>query len=421
MNVDDRTPAKLRAIARTADAYLREQLLTSTEAQPARDLLTERGLAGPEIAQRFGCGYAPSDHSLLKLLRSEGFTDDEMVLASLANKSDDGRVYPYLRHRLTWTIRDERGEPIGFAGRALRDSERVKYLNTRQTPIYRKSTVLYGLDLAREEITSNDHALVVEGYTDVMAAHLAGVGTAVATCGTALTRAHVEALRGLVGGNGEVTLAFDADAAGRDAMVKAYEETRNVTSCRLTTLDGKDGLDPEEVRREHGDAALVKMVADRIPLRRAALMRTISDSPASSFEDRAVMLDRAVAVACDETDLAERVLYIRFLTSVGERSVEDIAAAFEDAPKGRPRPSEAERYDVIRAVVQSIVASVDGTILGPSPHTLYRQYIRLLAAGVVPAQAYEVLTAAGDATGISTVIAEMGIRPNSPRREEVRA
>ena len=211
---DDRPrgPARGKLIEahRVAQDYYAEQLLTP-EAQQARQFLTERGFDGA-AAETFGLGFAPRDgDALFKHLRSRGFTQEEIVTGGLAALSQrGGSPYDRFRGRLLWPIREASGETIGFGARRIFDDDRIdaKYLNTSETPIYKKSTVLYGIDLARRNMARSAQAVVVEGYTDVMACHLAGVGTAVASCGTAFGDDHAKVLRRFMADHEEFRLSL---------------------------------------------------------------------------------------------------------------------------------------------------------------------------------------------------------------------
>lgn len=176
-----------------ADFYVEQ--LGGEEAAIGRKFLAERGF-DQSAAEHFGVGYSPAgwDH-LTRFLRGKGFSDKELLLAGL---SQDGRRGPIdrFRGRLMWPIRDISGEVVGFGARKLRDDDNgPKYLNTPDTAIYKKSQVLYGVDLAKKDIAKASRAVVVEGYTDVMACHLAGITTAIATCGTAFGTDHIKILR----------------------------------------------------------------------------------------------------------------------------------------------------------------------------------------------------------------------------------
>ncbi|MDN6300237.1 MAG: DNA primase, partial [Micrococcaceae bacterium] len=209
-----------------AEEYFRSQLL-SEEAATGRQYLSERAF-DRAACDHFGVGYAPKGwDQLLKHLRSRGFQDEELKLTGMFSEGNRG-IYDRFRGRLIWPIRDLTGATIGFGARKLyEDDQGPKYLNTPETQLYKKSQVLYGVDLAKREITKNRQLIVVEGYTDVMACHLSGLGTAVATCGTAFGADHIKIARRLLrddGSGGEVVFTFDGDAAGQKAALRAFEE-----------------------------------------------------------------------------------------------------------------------------------------------------------------------------------------------------
>ena len=200
------------------------------EAVAGRRFLAERGF-DQAAADSFGVGYAPKGwDNLTKHLRGKGFTEAELAVSGLCTQGQRG-VYDRFRGRLVWPIRDVTGTTVGFGARRLyEDDQGPKYLNTPDTALYKKSQVLYGLDLAKKNIAAQRQVVVVEGYTDVMAAHLAGIGTAVASCGTAFGEDHVRIVRRLLGDvedesagvafssrvsrGGEVIFTFDGDEAG---------------------------------------------------------------------------------------------------------------------------------------------------------------------------------------------------------------
>ena len=189
-------------------------------------------------------------------------------------------AYDRFRGRLLWPIRDAPGDTIGFGARRIFDDDRIeaKYLNTPETRIYKKSQVLYGIDLARREIAKSSQAVIVEGYTDVMACHLAGVGTAVATCGTAFGDDHARVLRRFLNDHeefrGEVIFTFDGDAAGQKAAIRAFGGDQNFVSQTYVAVE-PDGLDPCDVRIKKGDAAVRELVARRVPLYRFVLANIV--------------------------------------------------------------------------------------------------------------------------------------------------
>ncbi|MDX6325647.1 MAG: primase, partial [Nocardioidaceae bacterium] len=249
--------------------------LTSADAMPGRQFLTERGF-DKEAADRFGLGFAPRDgDAIYKHLRQKGFTDAELVASGLVAQGQRGH-YDRFRGRLLWPIREASGETIGFGARRIFDDDRIeaKYLNTPETSIYKKSQVLYGIDLARRDIARSSQAVVVEGYTDVMACHLSGVPTAVATCGTAFGEEHGRVLRRLLHDHeefrGEVIFTFDGDEAGQKAALRAFGGDQQFVGQTYVAVE-PGGLDPCDLRLRSGDAAVRELVARRIPLYRFVL------------------------------------------------------------------------------------------------------------------------------------------------------
>ncbi|HEY0904266.1 MAG TPA: DNA primase [Marmoricola sp.] len=262
-----------------AAAWFADQL-ASAEAMTARQFLGQRGF-DQDAAATFGVGFSPrGGDDLVKHLRQQGFTDAELVTSGLAGDNNRG-LYDRFRGRLMWPIRDSSGDVIGFGARRIFDDDRIeaKYLNTPETPIYKKSQVLYGIDLARREIARASQAVIVEGYTDVMACHLAGVKTAVATCGTAFGDDHGRVIRRLLQDHdefrGEVIFTFDGDEAGQKAALRAFEGDQNFAGQTYVAVE-PSGLDPCDLRLEQGDAAVRELVARRVPLYRFVLGNVVS-------------------------------------------------------------------------------------------------------------------------------------------------
>lgn len=282
-----------------AAQYYTEQL-DSPEAEIGRKFLADRGF-DQAAAQHFGVGYSPAgwDH-LTRFLRGRGFSDKELILSGL---SQDGRRGPIdrFRGRLMWPIRDIAGEVVGFGARKLRDDDNgPKYLNTPETPLYRKSHVLYGIDLAKKEIAKTNRAVVVEGYTDVMACHLAGVRTAIATCGTSFGEGHIKILRRLLMDNSgsEVVFTFDGDAAGQKAALRAFEDDQKFaaqTSIAITP----GGMDPCDLRLAEGDAAVAGLVESRTPLFEFALRQVVARHNLDTAVGRAAALDEAAPIVAN--------------------------------------------------------------------------------------------------------------------------
>ena len=300
--------------AHKAAAEFYVQQLAGAEAATGRTFLAERGFNADAAAQ-FGVGYAPKSwDALVTHLRKAGFTDDEMLAGGLVARGNRG-VYDRFRGRLVWPIRDLSGDVIGFGARKLYDDdEGPKYLNTPETPIYKKSQVLYGIDLARREISKSQRAVVVEGYTDVMAAHLAGVPTAVATCGTAFGGDHIKVLRRLLMDQdelrGEVIFTFDGDEAGQRAAMKAFELEQRFVSQTFVAIE-PNGLDPCELRIESGDEAVRDLVARRQPLVEFVLRSTLAGYDLDSVEGRVAGLRAAAPLVARIRDQAARPEYIR--------------------------------------------------------------------------------------------------------------
>ncbi|MFF8847372.1 DNA primase [Streptomyces sp. NPDC015127] len=278
-----------------AEFYVEQ--LDGPEAEIGRKFLAERGF-DQAAAQHFGVGYSPAgwDH-LTRYLRGKGFSDKELVLSGLSQEGRRGPIDRF-RGRLMWPIRDITGEVVGFGARKLRDDDNgPKYLNTPETAIYKKSHVLYGIDLAKKEIARTSRAVVVEGYTDVMACHLAGVTTAIATCGTAFGGDHIKILRRLLMDNAtaEVIFTFDGDAAGQKAALRAFEDDQKFaaeTSIAITP----GGMDPCELRLAEGDASVQKLVETRTPLFEFAIRQMVARHNLETPAGRAAALDEAAPV-----------------------------------------------------------------------------------------------------------------------------
>ncbi len=284
---------------KAAAAFYVEQL-DAPEAEIARKFLAERGF-DQAAAQHFGVGYSPAgwDH-LTRFLRGRGFSDQELILSGLSQEGRRGPIDRF-RGRLMWPIRDIAGEVVGFGARKLRDDDNgPKYLNTPETPNYRKSHVLYGIDLAKKEIARTNRAVVVEGYTDVMACHLAGITTAIATCGTAFGEGHIKILRRLLMDNSgsEVVFTFDGDAAGQKAALRAFEDDQKFaaeTSIAITP----GGMDPCDLRLAKGDQAVADLVESRTPLFEFALRHVVSRHNLDTTVGRAAALDEAAPIVAN--------------------------------------------------------------------------------------------------------------------------
>ncbi|CQD21678.1 DNA primase [Mycolicibacterium conceptionense] len=279
--------SRLLAVNAAAQEFY-AQALASDEAAEARKYLTERNFDAAAAAQ-FGCGFAPSGwDTLTKHLLRKGFEFKELEAAGLSREGKRGPMDRFHR-RLLWPIRVSSGETIGFGARRLFDDDQnqAKYVNTPETVLYKKSQVLFGLDRAKRDIAKGHQAVVVEGYTDVMAMHLAGVTTAVASCGTAFGEQHLSMLRRLMMDDnffrGELIYVFDGDAAGQAAAVKAFEGEQNLSGQSFVAV-APDGMDPCDLRLRSGDGAVRDLVARRTPLFEFVIRSALAEHDLDSAE-----------------------------------------------------------------------------------------------------------------------------------------
>ncbi len=248
-----------------------------------------------------------------------GYTPAELVTAGLSRQSSRGSLIDRFHRRLLWPIRDIAGDVVGFGARRLFDDDPIeaKYLNTPETPLYRKSQVLYGVDLAKREIARRRQAVVVEGYTDVMACHQAGVPTAVATCGTAFGAEHVSVLRRLLMDNdslsGEVIFTFDGDEAGMRAAERAFSDDQRFMTRTFVAIE-HSGLDPCELRQSKGDAAVRDLVARRQPLVEFVLRSIVRRHNLDTAEGQVRALEQTIPLVARIRDEALRDEYARRLS-----------------------------------------------------------------------------------------------------------
>lgn len=282
------------AVAAAIDFY-HERLMQGDDARNARGYLRSRGFDGDAV-RRFKLGYSPAGwDELARHLSKAKFSRDDIAGANLAFVNRANKLQDAFRDRLMFPIWDVRGDAVGFGGRALPDANGVapppKYKNTADTPIYRKSTLLYGLNWAKGEIVARGEVVICEGYTDVMAFHLAGVPNAVATCGTALADEHFVTLKNLAR---KITLAYDADAAGQAAAERAYQwEQRFDVSFQVADLPV--GRDPGDLW--HDDPGrLTKAVEGATPFMQFRLDRALAGADLSTIEGKARAANAAVAI-----------------------------------------------------------------------------------------------------------------------------
>jgi DNA primase len=336
---------------RAAAEFYADQLAVSGDAVEARRFLADRGF-DREAADRFGVGFAPrAGDLLLRHLRGRGFTEDDLVASGLAGRGHRG-LYDRFRGRLVWPIRDVTSDVVGFGARRLFDDDRIeaKYLNTPETAVYKKSQVLYGVDLAKREIAKERRAVVVEGYTDVMACHLSGVETAVATCGTAFGPDHTRILRRLLGDDrsigqggvlgGQVVFTFDGDEAGRKAALRAFDDDQRFVAQTFVAV-AEHGMDPCELRQRHGPEAVRRLVESRQPLFEFAIRSTLAQVDLDTAEGRVQALRAAAPVVARIKDSALRPEYARMLAGWLGMEVEPVVRAVGQAARASASGSAA--------------------------------------------------------------------------------
>jgi DNA primase len=338
---------------KVAAEFFRAQL-DAAQGAAGREFLARRGFDSA-AAERFGVGYSPASwEDLTRHLRGRGYSDTELLAAGLATQGRRGPMDRF-RDRLMWPIRDLSGDVIAFGARKLNpDDDGPKYLNTPETTLFRKSTVLYGADLAKREIAQRRQAVIVEGYTDVMACHLAGVPTAVATCGTSFGEDHIKVLRRLImdteTSTAEVIFTFDGDVAGQRAALRAFGMEEKFATQTFVTVQ-PDGLDPCDVRLTHGDAAVRDLIARRVPLFEFAIKGVLAKHDLETTEGQLAALDEAAPIVAKIKNQGLRKRYAanldRWLGMMDERFVLDRVGehAVDTVPPSKPRRSTRDERD----------------------------------------------------------------------------
>ncbi|MCM6773617.1 DNA primase [Nocardia sp. CDC159] len=395
---DRGTRSRLVAANAAAHEFYVAQL-GEPEAAAARNYLTERNFDG-NAARQFGCGFAPGGwDTLTKHLLRKGFDVKELEAAGLSKPGRHGPMDRFHR-RLLWPIRNLSGDIIGFGARRLFDDDQMtaKYINTPETVLYKKSQVLFGLDLAKREIAKSHQAVVVEGYTDVMAMHLAGVKTAVASCGTAFGEEHLAVLRRLLMDDtwmrGEIIYTFDGDEAGQAAALKAFAGDQRIAMQTYIAV-APDGQDPCELRQRSGDTALKDLVARRVPLYEFAIRGVVEkyyDDPVRkdmSADKQVQALREAVPLVAQIKDPVHRKAYgLKLAALVGwpdehqvVRRVGDEARRMrQGGPARSARPGQSE-------AVSAKVAEHPAARPNPNDPVLLPQRQALAAALQYPAMA----------------------------------
>lgn len=358
-----------RAILELAARHYRETLTRRPEGATGRSYLQKREV-DPETAAAYGLGYAPERRdTLVHALRGAGHALEAAAVLGLVRNGERGNWYDLLHNRLIFPIRDSQGHPIAFAGRVL-DNALPKYINSPESPLYRKSSVLFGLDLALREIRLASCAIVVEGYFDHLALYRAGVKNVVATCGTALTDGHITLLKK----HGDrVYLLFDGDSAGRKATVRAMELCleQKLPAYVITLPQGED---PDSFLQQQGAEAFQQRVADAKPAFEQYLSWLLAKTPPDSVDRKVRLMDEIAPRFKRIADPVERDLYEKEVCRLlgvdlsafrkrlaGERSIphptgqhQTPAMAAPPPPKPRDRVQESlllllAHYDGARA------------------------------------------------------------------------
>ena len=355
------------ALRLAAEFYVEQ--LGSPDAVAARQFLSDRGF-DREAAERFEVGFSPREgRALLQHLRGRGFRDAELISAGLARESG----WDFFQGRVMWPIRDSGRQVLGFGARRLFEDDRMpsKYINTPETLLYKKSHVLYGLELARTSISKKSQAVVVEGYTDVMAAHLSGVDTAVASCGTAFGDDHARLLRRLMGNHdafrGEVIFTFDGDAAGQAAALKVFAGDQNFVTQTYVAIE-PTGLDPCDLRLQRGDAAVRELVARRVPLYRFVMSNVLKQHDLDRADGRLAALRSAAPLVASIRDNALVSGYARELSGLLGMDVEEVRAEVMRAAAKSGRRPAMRRPTAADAQVGAEPEASPALPLLPSPH-----------------------------------------------------
>jgi DNA primase len=325
---------------RLAAEFYADQL-TSSEALAARQFLSERGF-DRAAADRFGVGYAPRGGDRLgQHLRAHGFETQDLIAGGLLRRGG----YDYFSGRILWPIRDAGKSVVGFGARRLYDDDRLpaKYINTPETPLYKKSQVLYGLDLARTEIGKRGQVVVMEGYTDVMAAHMSGVPTAIASCGTAFGDDHARILQRLMSDRGgEVVFTFDGDAAGQAAALKVFALDDHFITQTYVAIE-PTGLDPCDLRLQHGEAAVRELIGRRVPLYQFVMDNILNHYDLDRADARVEALRQTAPLVASVRDAGKVSEYIRELAGKLGMDMESVRTEVNQASGRRHRGKQGRR------------------------------------------------------------------------------
>lgn len=415
-----------------ATKFYQEQL-RSPDAAHARKFLSERGFDEASW-DHFGVGYSPAGWDGLRtFLKSKGFSEEDLLTGGLMVQGQRG-AYDRFRDRVMWPIRDSGGDTIGFGARKLSEADQgPKYLNTPETPIYKKSHVLYGIDLARRDMAKQQQAVVVEGYTDVMACHLSGITTAVATCGTAFGGDHVKVLRRILMDDeskpASVVFTFDGDEAGKKAAIKSFNEDQKFAASTYVAVE-PHGLDPCDLRMQGGAEAVQKLIANKIPLFEFVIKSTIADFDLANPEGRVAAMRAVVPIVKGIKDSALRPEYVRIVSGwlgIDEATLrKEVGTKPTGTKSAGPQTAPAAAQQINSKSAQIEREALKSVLQWPS---LVGQWFESLEESIftVPAaqQVFNACVAAGNplefSDSTSWINAVLTVAPNEEIQSQVRA
>jgi len=342
---------RLLALLERTTAFYAATLRDSAEASRARDYLRDRGLTDAVLAG-FRVGYAPKAWDrLLTAARRQGFTEDELLAAGLATRGRGGGIYDRFRERIAFPLADARGRVLGFGARAMRDDQGAKYINTAEGEMYHKGRQLFGIDLARPAVAKAGRVIVVEGYTDVLALHGAGITESVGIMGTAFTQEQMAELARVVGAEGTVYLALDADRSGQEAMLRAARMAEE-RSIALRVVQLPEGKDPADLVGEEGAEAVTSRVGGALSVLEFEVGRVLANADLDTPQgrDRALGAARELIAAAPLRSVTRRDLVLLVADRL-DVPVDYVEARSEGRPTGAeasqsPSPRVAEAPDL---------------------------------------------------------------------------
>lgn len=366
----------LRCVGEAAH-FFRTLFANLPEEHPAKQNLADREYLTVEGRETwlkdFGMGYAPDSYDMLsKYLVKQGFTEDQIIDAGLAFRSDKTqKLIDRFRNRLLWEIRNIQGKPIGFSGRRLNEADNPKYLNTSQTVLYNKSKVLYGLDLAKKKIVDDKTCFVVEGAADVMALAAVGITNTVASCGTAFGSDHASIIRRMIDDfdsqkSGRFVFVFDGDAAGVKAALRVFDIKPSIRD-RAYVVAIPEG-DPVDFRKLEGDDALRSLVLEnQVPITEYMIRHAMKNHDLAEIEGRQGFIKEAMAIIAGVEEIAIYESYRRKIAFLSGVSMEHLPA-FQNRSKAAADldPKHEHDYFVAPQETEAFTAEPVKAVSAPS-------------------------------------------------------